>query len=86
MSKIGSRVIFVGNIPYEFSETQVVEIFSEIGQVVGFRLVFDRETGKPKGNRILCIINRPNQTNSFLPGKNADILFGLSDKFQDYYC
>lgn len=45
----GSRVVFVGNIPYDMSEEQLIEVFREVGTVVGFRLVFDRETGKPKG-------------------------------------
>ncbi|CAG7846068.1 SubName: Full=Related to Cleavage stimulation factor {ECO:0000313/EMBL:CCA66865.1} [Serendipita indica DSM 11827] len=44
-----SRVVFVGNIPYNFAEEQLVQIFSSVGTVTGFRLVFDRETGKPKG-------------------------------------
>lgn len=46
---IKSRVIFVGNIPYDQSETQLINIFSEVGIVLSFRLVFDRDTGKPKG-------------------------------------
>lgn len=45
----GSRVVFVGNIPYDMTEEQLISIFSEVGPVVGFRLVFDRESGKPKG-------------------------------------
>uniref|UniRef100_A0A8C6Z9D8 Cleavage stimulation factor subunit 2 n=1 Tax=Nothoprocta perdicaria TaxID=30464 RepID=A0A8C6Z9D8_NOTPE len=39
----------VGNIPYEATEEQLKDIFSEVGPVVSFRLVYDRETGKPKG-------------------------------------
>ncbi|KAF9568622.1 hypothetical protein EC968_002885 [Mortierella alpina] len=45
----GSKVVFVGNIPYEQTEEQLIEIFSEVGPVVSFRLVFERETGKPRG-------------------------------------
>ncbi|KAF9907197.1 hypothetical protein BX616_000502, partial [Lobosporangium transversale] len=45
----GSKVVFVGNIPYEQTEEQLIEIFSEVGPVVNFRLVFERETGKPRG-------------------------------------
>ncbi|KAG0329672.1 Pre-mRNA-processing factor 19 [Dissophora globulifera] len=45
----GSKVVFVGNIPYEQTEEQLIEIFSEVGPVVSFRLVFDRDTGKPRG-------------------------------------
>uniref|UniRef100_A0A8C5PIZ9 RRM domain-containing protein n=1 Tax=Leptobrachium leishanense TaxID=445787 RepID=A0A8C5PIZ9_9ANUR len=43
------RSVLVGNIPYEATEEQPKDIFSEVGPVVSFRLVYDRETGKPKG-------------------------------------
>lgn len=43
------RSVFVGNIPYEATEEKLKDIFSEVGQVLSFKLVFDRETGKPKG-------------------------------------
>jgi len=39
----------VGNIPYDATEEQLTEVFSEAGRVLSFRLVFDRESGKPKG-------------------------------------
>lgn len=41
--------VFVGNIPYEATEEQLKEIFQQAGPVISFRLVYDRETGKPKG-------------------------------------
>ncbi|KAF5125354.1 Cleavage stimulation factor subunit 2 [Metarhizium anisopliae] len=44
-----SRVVFVGNIPYGLSEEQITEIFSRAGKVERFRLVYDSETGRPKG-------------------------------------
>ncbi|KAK4191830.1 hypothetical protein QBC35DRAFT_374902 [Podospora australis] len=44
-----SRVVFVGNIPYGLTEEQITEIFSGAGRVINFRLVYDRETGRPKG-------------------------------------
>lgn len=31
------------------SEEQIVDIFSRVGQVINFRLVHDKETGRPKG-------------------------------------
>lgn len=43
------RCVFVGNIPYDAIEEQLVQICEEVGPVVSFRLVIDRETGKPKG-------------------------------------
>ncbi|KAE8271113.1 hypothetical protein A4X09_0g1231 [Tilletia walkeri] len=45
----GSHVVFVGNIPYDMTEEQLANVFREVGNVVAFRLVFDRDTGKPKG-------------------------------------
>ncbi|KAI1333286.1 hypothetical protein F5Y16DRAFT_355331 [Xylariaceae sp. FL0255] len=48
-TKPPSRVVFVGNIPYGLSEEQITDIFSSAGKVMNFRLVYDRETGRPKG-------------------------------------
>ncbi|GMP46191.1 hypothetical protein CsSME_00014446 [Camellia sinensis var. sinensis] len=42
-------VNYIGNIPYDASEEQLIQICEEVGPVVSFRLVIDRETGKPKG-------------------------------------
>ena len=41
--------ILVGNIPYEATEEHLREIFGQAGPVLSFRLVYDRESGKPKG-------------------------------------
>ncbi|GAB6032530.1 Cleavage stimulation factor subunit 2 [Chamberlinius hualienensis] len=49
MQERSMRSVFVGNIPYEATEEQLKEIFSEAGPVLSFRLVYDRENGKPKG-------------------------------------
>lgn len=43
------RSVFVGNIPYEATDENLREIFSQAGPVLSFRLVYDRESGKPKG-------------------------------------
>ncbi|XP_015782909.1 cleavage stimulation factor subunit 2 [Tetranychus urticae] len=43
------RSVFVGNIPYDATEEKLKELFSQAGPVLSFRLVYDRETGKPKG-------------------------------------
>ncbi|GJE86305.1 cleavage stimulation factor subunit 2 [Phanerochaete sordida] len=48
-SKEQSKVVFVGNVPYNMGEEQLIDAFKSVGQVVGFRLVYDRDTGKPKG-------------------------------------
>lgn len=43
------RSVFVGNIPYEATEEKLKEIFSSVGPVLSFKLVYDRENGKPRG-------------------------------------
>ena len=47
--RAGSCSVFVGNIPYGIDEPQLVQLFSQAGPVVSFRLVTDKETNKPKG-------------------------------------
>ncbi len=37
------------SFPAGLSEEQISEIFSSAGRVLNFRLVYDRETGRPKG-------------------------------------
>ncbi|GEM06701.1 cleavage stimulation factor subunit 2 [Rhodotorula toruloides] len=44
-----SKVVFVGNLPFDYTEEQFIDVFSSVGPVVSFRLVFDHATGKPKG-------------------------------------
>ena len=43
------RVIFIGNIPFEITEEQLIDIFKEVGPVLSFRMMFDRETGRSRG-------------------------------------
>ncbi|KAI9137530.1 hypothetical protein BKA69DRAFT_1097450 [Paraphysoderma sedebokerense] len=49
MSGKPTKYVFVGNIPYDATEEQLLEIFREVGPVASFRLVFDKETGRPRG-------------------------------------
>ena len=51
MSQIdkSARSCFVGNIPYEATEEKLKDLFSSAGPIVSFKLVYDRENGKPRG-------------------------------------
>lgn len=40
------RIVFIGNIPYNLSEEQIISILSSVGVVVNFRLVFDQDSGE----------------------------------------
>lgn len=41
--------IYIGNLPYDTTEQQVVELFKPYGEVNRAALVKDRETGRPRG-------------------------------------
>nr|ABU45194.1 unknown [Petunia integrifolia subsp. inflata] len=45
----GPDRIFVGGLPYYFTESQIRELLESFGQLRGFDLVKDRETGNSKG-------------------------------------
>jgi cleavage stimulation factor subunit 2 len=44
-----TRAVFLGNIAYEASEPELIHLCKTVGPVVQFRLMFDRESGRPKG-------------------------------------
>ena len=41
--------VYIGNLPYDVTEDQVVELFKPFGEVNRAALVTDRETGRPRG-------------------------------------
>jgi RNA recognition motif-containing protein len=41
--------IYIGNLPYDTTEDQVIELFKPFGEVNRATLVKDRETGRPRG-------------------------------------
>lgn len=49
-----SAWIFIGGLSFEFSEGDVIAVFSQFGEVVNINLVRDRKTGKSKGFGFLC--------------------------------
>ncbi|KAF1983493.1 hypothetical protein K402DRAFT_382583 [Aulographum hederae CBS 113979] len=45
----GNRTVFIGNIPYGVTESIIEETLRRVGHVVSFRMLYDKDTGKPKG-------------------------------------
>lgn len=41
--------IYVGNLPFDATQSGVQELFSQFGQVTDVTLINDRETGRPRG-------------------------------------
>lgn len=42
--------IYVGNLPFEVNQDDVVEVFKEYGEIKRVHLPMDRETGKNAGS------------------------------------
>ncbi|GKU99068.1 hypothetical protein SLEP1_g11970 [Rubroshorea leprosula] len=53
--------IFVGGLPYYFTESQIRELLESFGPLRGFDLVKDRETGNSKGYAF-CVYQDPSVT------------------------
>ncbi|XP_076651734.1 RNA-binding motif protein, X-linked 2-like isoform X2 [Halictus rubicundus] len=45
---------FVGGLPYDLTEGDIITIFSQYGEVVNINLIRDKDTGKQKGYGLLC--------------------------------
>ena len=43
------KKIYVGNLPFTATETQVRDLFGKHGNVSSVALINDRETGRPRG-------------------------------------
>lgn len=41
--------LFIGNLSFKATESELENLFSQAGQVVSARIVTDRETGRPRG-------------------------------------
>ncbi|KAE8666383.1 Cleavage stimulating factor 64 [Hibiscus syriacus] len=84
------RCVFVGNIPYDATEEQLIDICREVGPVVSFRLVIDRETGKPKGygfceykDEETALSARRNLQGYEINGRQLRVDFAENDKGSD---
>ena len=44
-----STRLYVGNLPFNATDEELQQMFSEVGQVVSAQIVIDRETGRSRG-------------------------------------
>lgn len=44
-----SKRIYVGNLSYQTTETDLAELFEQVGQVDSVNIITDRDTGRSKG-------------------------------------
>lgn len=43
------KSIYVGNLPFSATESEISDLFSRYGTVGSVKLITDRETGRPRG-------------------------------------
>ncbi len=41
--------LYVGNLPYNTSEQDLIDLFGQVGEVVSAQVISDRETGRSRG-------------------------------------
>jgi RNA recognition motif-containing protein len=44
-----TKKLYVGNLPFQTTEDELSDIFSEVGNVESVRIITDRETGRSRG-------------------------------------
>ena len=50
--------IYVGNLSYDMTDSELKELFSEFGAVTSAKVITDRETGKAKGFGFVEMIDK----------------------------
>ncbi len=50
--------LYVGNLPYSVSESDLVKLFSGFGRVEGVRIINDSASGRPKGYAFVTMAER----------------------------
>ena len=53
-----NKKIYVANLPYQATETELKALFSKAGSVMSVKIVEDRQTGKPRG---IAFVEMPTQ-------------------------
>ena len=44
-----SKKLFVGNLSYNATETDLRDLFAQVGEVASVKVILDRDTGRPRG-------------------------------------
>lgn len=44
-----AKKLYVGNLSYNATETQIRELFAQVGEITEVNVIVDRDTGKSKG-------------------------------------
>jgi len=62
-----SAYVFAGGLPYKLNEGDIIQVFSQVGEIVDCNLLRDKKTGKSKGS---CFIAYEDQRSTVLAVDN----------------
>jgi RNA recognition motif-containing protein len=69
-----SAKLYVGNLPYSVNQDQLMDIFSQVGEVVEAVVISDRHSGRSKGFGFVTMASEEAAQTAIeqLDGKDAD--------------
>ncbi len=67
-----AKRIYVGNLSYTATETEVQGLFEEYGSVTSVKLISDRETGRPRGFGFVEMEEGADEAIAALDGHSVD--------------
>lgn len=80
--------VFVGNLPWQITEDEVKEHFSQVGEVKDVKIIKDRETNKSKGFGFVEMNNSQDaidKLNGVLLGERALVVSEARQKEKSSY-
>ena len=65
--------LYVGNLPYNITESELEELFHEFGTVESVKIINDRESGRSRGFGFVEMTSREEGENAIESLNNKDI-------------
>jgi len=63
------KSIFIGNLPWEITESEISEFFAKYGTVTSVKMMKDNQTGRPRGFGFITLSGSADQAIQELDGK-----------------
>ncbi len=65
--------LFVGNLSFKITESDLFDLFSPHGEVMDVKIILDRETGRPRGFGFVTMANKE-EANKAVEALNKQII------------
>jgi len=68
-TEVVTKSLFVGNLPWELSDSELTDFFGQYGNVTSVKIMKDNQTGRPRGFGFVTLSGKPDQAVADLDGK-----------------